>query len=160
MPRRCIGRMCARRPRVDFLVVLNRMNAQELAQPIWRDYGALGSLIERRTSRPRSSTGPSRRHRLLVGFGLSARVVQKCARVFSSLVFPGKQACPRQLRRRIIRRRETLCVFITAGPPVLKYRVPHGSQCVMGRLIHTGLGSSSLIAHVLHSPPPPTRTAL
>ena len=28
------------------------------------------------------------------------------------------------------------------------------------RLIHTGLGSSSLIAHVLHSPPPPTRTAL
>ena len=34
------------------------------------------------------------------------------------------------------------------------------SQCVMGRLIHTGLGSSSLIAHVLHSPPPPTRTAL
>ena len=33
----------------------------------------------------------------------------------------------------------------------LKYRVPHGSQCVMSRLIHTGLGSSSLIAHVLHS---------
>jgi hypothetical protein len=29
--------------------------------------------------------------------------------------------------------------------PVLKYRVPHGSH---------------LIAHVLHSPPPPTRTAL
>ena len=25
----------------------------------------------------------------------------------------------------------------------------------MGRLIHKGLGSSSLIAHVLHSPPPP-----
>ena len=25
----------------------------------------------------------------------------------------------------------------------------------MGRLVHTGLGSSSLIAHVLHSPPPP-----
>jgi hypothetical protein len=25
----------------------------------------------------------------------------------------------------------------------------------MSRLIHTGLGSSSLIAHVLHSPPPP-----
>jgi hypothetical protein len=24
----------------------------------------------------------------------------------------------------------------------------------MGRLIHTGLGSSSLIVHVLHSPPP------
>jgi hypothetical protein len=39
--------------------------------------------------------------------------------------------------------------------PVLKYRVPHGSQCVMSRLIHTGLGSSSLIVHVLHSPPPP-----
>ena len=31
--------------------------------------------------------------------------------------------------------------------------------CVMGRLVHTGLGSSSLVAHVLHSPPPPTRTA-
>ncbi len=28
-------------------------------------------------------------------------------------------------------------------------------QCVMSGLIHTGLGSSSLIAHVLHSPPPP-----
>ena len=43
------------------------------------------------------------------------------------------------------------------APPVLKsrYRVPHGSQCVMNRLIHTDLGSSSLIAHVLHSPPPP-----
>jgi hypothetical protein len=27
--------------------------------------------------------------------------------------------------------------------------------CLMSRLIHTGLGSSSLIAHVLHSPPPP-----
>jgi hypothetical protein len=26
---------------------------------------------------------------------------------------------------------------------------------VMSGLIHTGLGSSSLIAHVLHSPPPP-----
>jgi hypothetical protein len=39
--------------------------------------------------------------------------------------------------------------------PVLKYRVPQGSQCVMSRLIHTGLGSSSLIAHVLYSPPPP-----
>ena len=31
--------------------------------------------------------------------------------------------------------------------PVIKYLVPHGS--------HTGLGSSSLIAHVLHSPLPP-----
>jgi len=27
--------------------------------------------------------------------------------------------------------------------------------CVMSGLIHTGLGLSSLIAHVLHSPPPP-----
>jgi hypothetical protein len=36
-----------------------------------------------------------------------------------------------------------------------KYRVPHESQCVMSGLIHTGLGLSSLIAHVLHSPPPP-----
>ena len=39
--------------------------------------------------------------------------------------------------------------------PVLKHRVPNESQCVMRGLIHTGLGSSSLIAHVLHSPPPP-----
>jgi len=30
----------------------------------------------------------------------------------------------------------------------------------MGRLVHTGLGSSSLIAPVLHYPPPSTRTAL
>jgi hypothetical protein len=29
--------------------------------------------------------------------------------------------------------------------PALKYRVPHGSH-------HTGLGSSSLVAHVLHYP--------
>ena len=35
-----------------------------------------------------------------------------------------------------------------------------GSQCVMGRLVHTGLGSPSLVAHVLHYPPPPTRTVL
>jgi hypothetical protein len=33
--------------------------------------------------------------------------------------------------------------------------VDPGLACVMGRLIHAGLGSSSLIAHVLHSPPPP-----
>jgi hypothetical protein len=29
-------------------------------------------------------------------------------------------------------------------------------QCVMGRLVHTGLGSSSLVAHVLQYPPPTT----
>jgi hypothetical protein len=28
-------------------------------------------------------------------------------------------------------------------------------SCVMGRLVHTGLGSSSLVAHVLPYPPPP-----
>jgi hypothetical protein len=33
--------------------------------------------------------------------------------------------------------------------------VPRVHQCVMGRLVHTGLGSSSLVAHVLHYPPPP-----
>jgi hypothetical protein len=38
--------------------------------------------------------------------------------------------------------------------------IPRVHECVMGRLVHTGLGSSSLVAHVLHSPPPPTRTAL
>ena len=48
----------------------------------------------------------------------------------------------------------------TGRHPVLKYRVPHGYQCVMGRLVHTGLGSSSLVAHVLNCPPPPSRTAL
>ncbi len=31
---------------------------------------------------------------------------------------------------------------------------------VMGSLVHTGLGSSSLVAHVLHYSPPPTRTPL
>ena len=30
----------------------------------------------------------------------------------------------------------------------------------MGRLVHTSLGSSYLIAHVLHCPPPPPHTAL
>jgi hypothetical protein len=29
----------------------------------------------------------------------------------------------------------------------------------MGRLVHTGLGSSSLVAHVLHYPPPHTTNA-
>jgi hypothetical protein len=38
--------------------------------------------------------------------------------------------------------------------------LPHVHSCVMGRLVHTGRGSSSLVAHVLHYPPPPTRTAL
>ena len=39
-------------------------------------------------------------------------------------------------------------------------------RAMMGRLVHrlvhtvTGLGSSSLVAHVLHYPPSPTRTAL
>ena len=37
-------------------------------------------------------------------------------------------------------------------------------ECVtvimMSRLVHTGLGSSSLVAHVLHYPHAPTRTAL
>jgi hypothetical protein len=40
--------------------------------------------------------------------------------------------------------------FKTGRHPVLKYRVPHGSQCVMGRLVrvHTGPRSLSLVAHV------------
>jgi hypothetical protein len=48
-------------------------------------------------------------------------------------------------------------------PPLLlshNLPTPRVHWCVMSRLIHTGLGSSSLIAHVLHSPPLPTRTAL
>ncbi len=46
------------------------------------------------------------------------------------------------------------------GAPCVK--VPGSSRVPVrdDRLIHTGLGSSSLIAHVLHSAPPPTRTAL
>ena len=31
----------------------------------------------------------------------------------------------------------------------------HQKALVMGRLVHTGLGSSSLVSHVLHYPPPP-----
>jgi hypothetical protein len=51
---------------------------------------------------------------------------------------------------------ESVGVFQVPGSSrVPLCRVPHGSQCVMSGLIHTGLGSSSLIAHVLHSPPPP-----
>jgi len=38
--------------------------------------------------------------------------------------------------------------------------VPRVHKYVMGRLVHTGLGSSSLVAHVLQYPPPPTQTAL
>ena len=47
-------------------------------------------------------------------------------------------------------------------PLLLSHNLPflRVHQCVMGRLVHTGLGSSSLVAHVLHYPPPPTRTAL
>ncbi len=43
----------------------------------------------------------------------------------------------------------------TGRHPVFKYRVPHGSQ-----LVNTGLGSSSLVAHVLHYPPLPPREQL
>jgi hypothetical protein len=40
------------------------------------------------------------------------------------------------------------------GAPCIK--VPGSSRVpVMGRLVHTGLGSSSLVAHVLPYPPPP-----
>jgi len=39
------------------------------------------------------------------------------------------------------------------GAPCVK--VPGSSRVLMSGLIHTGLGLSSLIAHVLHSPPPP-----
>jgi hypothetical protein len=84
---------------------------------------------------------------------------------------------------------------MTGRPPVLKYRVPRGSQCTlllalpfsspsflrecvvywysyllshnlplphvhycgMGRLVHAGMGLSSLVAHVLQYPPPPSR---
>jgi len=38
--------------------------------------------------------------------------------------------------------------------------LPRVHKCVMGRPVHTGLSSSSLVAHVVHYPPPPTRTAL
>jgi hypothetical protein len=31
---------------------------------------------------------------------------------------------------------------------------------VMGRLVHTSLGSSYLIAHVLHCPPPPAHSII
>ena len=44
----------------------------------------------------------------------------------------------------------------TLSPSPLRSQV----RSVMGSLVHTGLGSSSLVPHVLHSPPPPTRTAL
>jgi hypothetical protein len=36
---------------------------------------------------------------------------------------------------------------------------PGVHKCVVVSLVHTSLGSSYLIAHVLHDPPPPTRTA-
>ena len=36
-----------------------------------------------------------------------------------------------------------------------KLPFPRIHQRVMGRLVHTGLGSSSLVAYVLHYPPPP-----
>ncbi len=37
--------------------------------------------------------------------------------------------------------------------------LPRVHKCVMGRLVHTGLGSLSLVAHVLQYPAP-TQTAL
>jgi hypothetical protein len=39
------------------------------------------------------------------------------------------------------------CEGVTSAPITL--------QSVMGRLVHIGLGSSSLVAHVLHFPLPP-----
>ena len=36
--------------------------------------------------------------------------------------------------------------------------IPRVHECVMGRLVHTDFGSSSLVAHVIHYHPPPTRS--
>ena len=47
-------------------------------------------------------------------------------------------------------------LFPSAPPPSFTQSPspPRSLVCVMGRLVHTGLGSSSLVAHVLHYPPP------
>jgi hypothetical protein len=42
---------------------------------------------------------------------------------------------------------------LVLGPAVINTHTP--LPRVMGRLVHTGLGSSSLVAHVLPYPPPP-----
>ena len=62
---------------------------------------------------------------------------------------------PNRIYFTIFHPRTSFCFCKNNKRSIHPYRVPHGSQCVMSRLIHTGLGSSSLIAHVLHSPPPP-----
>jgi len=44
--------------------------------------------------------------------------------------------------------------FRTVGKK-FAFQLSNRPPCVMSGLIHTGLGSSYIIAHVLHSPPPP-----
>jgi hypothetical protein len=51
---------------------------------------------------------------------------------------------------------QSRCGGVTGAPITLQITL----QSVMGWLVHTGLGSSSLVAHVLHYSPAPTRTAL
>ena len=45
-------------------------------------------------------------------------------------------------------------------PLLLSHNLPllRVHECVMGRLVHTDFGSSSLVAHVIHYHPPPTRS--
>jgi hypothetical protein len=45
----------------------------------------------------------------------------------------------------------------SSPPPSFRQNLPlpRVHECVMGRLVHTGLGPSSLVAHDLHYPPPP-----
>jgi hypothetical protein len=59
------------------------------------------------------------------------------------------------------------CTFSLQGPKKMVWSFHttfwsfHTSfWCVMGRLVHTGLGSSSFVAHVLPYPPPHSQTAL
>jgi len=54
----------------------------------------------------------------------------------------------------------------SSAPLLLRFLLSHNlplprvHECRMGRLVHKGLCSSSFVAHVLHYPPPPTRTSL
>jgi hypothetical protein len=53
-----------------------------------------------------------------------------------------------------------ICSFRNKNEPTAIYPSFGGLGCVMGSLVHTGLGSSFLVAHVLPYPPPPPRQQL
>jgi len=63
--------------------------------------------------------------------------LQLCSEILSFNVFPAVSKTCKAIKVWFI----TVLEDNQLPHSVLKYRVPHGSQCVMDRLVHTGLSS-------------------